>query len=71
MGQKVDRLVHADEFGCEEKEKGGFEFTAPLFLRKAVHKVGDVDRHGVDDFRRCVLGKGGEECLYVGFVALG
>jgi len=53
----------ADEFGCGEKEKGGFEFTAPLFLGKAFHKV--------DDFRRCVLGKGGEEYLDVGFVALG
>ena len=71
MGHEVDRLVHADEFGCEEKEKGGFELTAPLLLGKALHEVGDVDRHEVDDFRRCVLGKGGEEGLDVGFVALG
>ena len=71
MRQKVDRLVHADEFGCEEKEKGGFEFTAPLLLGEAFHKVGDVDRHEIDDVRRCVLGKGGEQCLDVGFVALG
>jgi hypothetical protein len=71
MRHKVDRLVHADEFGCEEKERGGFELTAPLLLGEAFHKVGDVDRHEVNDFRRCVFGKGGEECLDVGFVALG
>ena len=71
MRQKVDRLVHADEFGCEEKEKGGFELTAPLLLGEAFRKVGDVDRHEIDDVRRCVLGKGGEQCLDVGFVALG
>jgi hypothetical protein len=69
--QKVGRLVHADEFGCEEEEKGGFEFTAPFLRRVPVDKVGDVERHEVDDFSRCVLGKGREERLDVGFVALG
>ncbi len=71
MGQKVDRLVHADEFGCEEKEERGFEFTAPLLLRMAFDEVGDVDRHEIDDFGGGVLGEGREERLDVGFVTLG
>jgi hypothetical protein len=71
MRKKVDRLVHTDEFGCEEKEKGGLEFTTSLLLGEAFHKVGDVDRHEVDDFRGWVFGEGSEECFDVGFVALG
>jgi len=53
------------------RKRRGFEFTAPLLLWEAFHKVGDADRHDVDYFRRCVLGKGGEECFDVRFVALG
>ena len=66
MRQIVGRLVHADELRCEVEEKGGFELTAPLLLGVAFDKVGDIDRHEVDDFGRCVLGKGREECLDVG-----
>ncbi len=53
------------------KEKRSLEFPASLLLGSAFDDVGNVDRHEVDNLGGRVLGKGREERLDVGFVALG